>query len=199
MSTKSYQEYKEVEKKIKAFLMKKADRLYEHWLETHGDIARDRFTDNLVFDPEGAVNRLISELDNAHRKLYCFLSGKEIVNLLRSKMPDEQIVNVLIDIGETHETKLPQYLIVSEFRNHDRDWDEEVFTDDDSDLAHLVSLLPDGSSMKKDTFTVNIDIGPFYFCVKADTFLKEVEHLINDALADGYIKELLETGSDAKR
>jgi hypothetical protein len=45
-------------------------------------------------------------------------------------------------------------------------------------------------------FTVNVDIGPFYFCVKADAFLKEVEHLINNALAEGYIKELLETGSD---
>lgn len=195
MNVESYEEYKEVKQKIKAHLAQKAEWLSEHWLEAHEDFIRDQFAEDLVLDPENAVDRLVSELNNVHRKLFHYLSGKEIVDLLRSKMSNEQIVDVLVNIGETYETKPPQHLIISSFRHSN--WYEEVFADEDSELAELISCLPDDSLMKKEIFTVDVDIGPFYFCVKADTLLKEVGHLINDALAEGYIKELLETGSDA--
>ena len=195
MNMESYEEYKEVRQKIKALLAEKEEWLSEHWLEAHEDLVRDQFAEELSSQPDDAVNRLISELDDAHRKLFHYLSGKEIVNLLRSKITDEQIVDVLIDAGETYERKPTSYLSIACFARSD--FEADVFIDDHKDLADLVDLLPDDSIFKKDMFTVNIDIGPFYFCVKADTFLKEVEHLINDALAEGYIKELLETGSDA--
>lgn len=195
MDMASYEDYKEVRQKIKAHLAKKSDWLSEHWFEAHEDLIRDQLAEELSFEPDDAVNRLVPELDDAHRKLFHYLSGKEIVDLLRSKMSDKQIVDVLINIGDAYETKPTQHLIIFSLRNCP--WEEEIFVDEDDDLAGLVALLPDDSMMKKDMLLVNIDVGPFYFCVRADTFLEEIQDVINTALADGYIKELLEASSNA--
>lgn len=113
MNMESYEEYKEVRQKIKALLAEKEEWLSEHWLEAHEDLVRDQFAEELSSQPDDAVNRLISELDDAHRKLFHYLSGKEIVNLLRSKITDEQIVDVLIDAGDPmNANQLPTCLLL---------------------------------------------------------------------------------------
>lgn len=190
----TYEEYKEVRKKIKALLSEKAEWLSERWLEDHEDLVRDQFAEDLFSEADVAVDRLISELDNAHRKLFTHLSGKEIVSLLRSKISDDKTVDILIETGEIYERKPTSYLSISCFAPSDHEAD--IFIDQHKDLADLVDLLPGDSIFKKDMFTVSVDIRPVYFCVKADHFLEKVKNLLDEALADECVKELLQAGSD---
>lgn len=192
------EEIQEVRQQIKDHLASKVQWLEDHWFEAHEDLVRDQLIENMHEEPHLVVDRLAWLLDNAHRKLYPFLSGDEIVGFLRAKMTDDQILDELIDLGEAYEGKTRSVdMRLSSWNPNEID--EEVFTDEDDELALLVKLLPDDSLMKKQIFTVNVDVGPFYFCVEADPFLnlKTIGATIDSALADEYMKSLLETGSHA--
>lgn len=191
------EEIQEVRQQIKDHLASKTQWLEDHWFEAHEDLVRDQLIENMYEEPHLVVNQLAWLLDNAHRKLYPFLSGDEIVGFLRAKMTDDQILDELIDLGEAYEGKTRSVdMLLSSW--NPSEIDEEVFTDEDDELALLVKLLPDDSLMKKQIFTVNVDVGPFYFCVEADLFLnlKTIGATIDSALADEYMKSLLETGSN---
>jgi len=192
-----FEEIQEVRQQIKKHLASKTQWLEDHWFEAHEDLVRDQLIENMQ-EHRATIDRLPWLLDNVHRKLYTFLSGDEIVDFLRAKMTDDQILDELINIGEACEGKTRSVDMRLDSWNPS-EIDEEVFTDEDDELALLVKLLPDDSLMKKQIFTVNINVGPFYFSVEADLFLnlKTIGATIDSALADEYMKTLLETGSDA--
>ena len=192
------EDIQEVRQQIKNHLARKAQWLEDHWFEAHEDLVRDQLIENMHEEPHLMVDRMVRELDSVHRKLYPFLSGQEIVDFLRVKMSDDQILDELIHVGEAYENKT-RSIDMQLYCWNPRVLEEEVFTDTDDELALLVSLLPDDSMMKKDMHTVDVDVGPFYFCVEVDLFLnlKTIGATIDSALADEYMKTLLETGSDA--
>jgi hypothetical protein len=190
-----FEEIQDIRRQIGDYLVRRAAWLEDHWFEAHEDLVRDQLIENMQDEPCLVVDRLFRELNDTHRKLYSHLSGEEIVDILKSRATEDQILNALISAGEAYEIKPTSYMILTSW--NPREFDEEVFTDEDDELSELVRLLPNDSFMKKNVFTVNVDIGPFYFCVRADSFLESVKHLIDQSLADEYILNLLEINSGA--
>lgn len=191
MNIQTYEEHEEVHQKIKAHLAEKAEWLSENWLEAYEDLVNDQFAEELISEPDVVVDRLVRELDDTNRKLYTYLSGEEIVTLLRSKLTDRQIVETIIYLGSARESKPTSYLTISSW--NPRAFEEEIFVEMHKDLANLVKILPDGNEMKVDAFMVDLHVGPFYFCTRADDLLKKLEQFIDDALIDESLQKLLKT------
>lgn len=176
-----------IENKIRQILDDQVKEIEDTWVEAHHDLIAEGFIETISYDTEQKIRVLADELDSKHRKLYAFLSGRDVVDLLKAKMTDDQIASILINAcNVATRTKIGDLVMAS----HPSFPSElEIF---DHDLDQLVKSLPNDSKFKTDVYTVQVDVPKTYFVVNSDLFLKEVSKIIDDALAEQAINNLIE-------
>jgi len=177
---------KEIEDNIRHVLDDIADQFAQEWPIAMEDLIMDELAERATECPQETLGRLAEDLDR--EDLYDDLSGFEVVEALRTKLSDIQIVNFIVELGSI--SLRDKGFTISSFRVGEQE--HEVLLQDSDELLHLVSLLPEGHELRKSVFTVHATPTEYiYLSVKFHKLTKALKPILDVAIAEKSISDIL--------